>query len=474
MWEAIRSNKRRSIFLIATLAMLLIGLGYAIGFVIAPQYGYLGIAAASVIWLVLFLTAILGGRQVLLMSSHAREIQHDDCPRLFNVVEEMTIAAGLPKRPKVYILDCDAPNAFAVGTPENSAVAVTTGLLTQLNRDELQGVVAHEIGHIKNEDTKFMTLAGVMVAAIVILADSFLRGMFYSGRGRRRSSYGRGGGQVQALIIVAAIVFAILAPLFAQLLYFACSRRREFLADASAARFTRYPEGLASALEKISGSAKRMPKVNRAIAPMFTVNPLQRSAVSSLFSTHPSALERVRILRSMGSAGYAQYEAAYAKVRQGQHIIGEQTLSQADAPAVREPSAEPEPDDLAKGREAVDILHRMEGLLFLTCACGMRMKVPKQHKGDKVPCPACGRVMGIPAPAIVAAAVVAAEAAERADRKARPTTPPRRQKLAYAFKPGQWQSFRCPCGNTIQLSPSFKADKTTCPDCERQIQISRS
>ena len=435
MWEAIRSNKRRSIFLIATLAMLLIGLGYAIGFVIAPQYGYLGIAAASVIWLVLFLTAILGGRQVLLMSSHAREIQHDDCPRLFNVVEEMTIAAGLPKRPKVYILDCDAPNAFAVGTPENSAVAVTTGLLTQLNRDELQGVVAHEIGHIKNEDTKFMTLAGVMVAAIV---------------------------------------FAILAPLFAQLLYFACSRRREFLADASAARFTRYPEGLASALEKISGSAKRMPKVNRAIAPMFTVNPLQRSAVSSLFSTHPSALERVRILRSMGSAGYAQYEAAYAKVRQGQHIIGEQTLSQADAPAVREPSAEPEPDDLAKGREAVDILHRMEGLLFLTCACGMRMKVPKQHKGDKVPCPACGRVMGIPAPAIVAAAVVAAEAAERADRKARPTTPPRRQKLAYAFKPGQWQSFRCPCGNTIQLSPSFKADKTTCPDCERQIQISRS
>jgi len=406
MWEQIRANNRRSLFLIVGLAGMLVGMGYVIGIAIARPYGYLGIAIALGIWLILLLVAITNGRGILLMSARAREIKKRDHPQLFNVVEEMTIAAGLPKRPKVYIMDSDVPNAFAVGTRENSAVAVTTGLLMKLSRDELQGVVAHEIGHIHNHDSRFMTIAGVMVAAIVIIADMFLRGLFYSGRGRRRSS--SGGGQAQAVLLVLAIVLAILAPIMAHLLYLACSRRREYLADACAARFTRYPEGLASALEKISGHAGKMTHVNRAVAPMYIVNPLKGSAARSLFSTHPPTQERVRILRSMGGmAGYAAYEAAYAKAG-GRHLMGKDSLAGADAANARAASPGSEKADLAQVREVTDILHRMEGLIFLACACGLKIKVPKSYKGEKVPCPACGQVMAIPTAALAAAGAIAA------------------------------------------------------------------
>ncbi len=397
MWEAIRANKRRSMVMITTLAVVLVGLGFAIGMAIDPQQGGgIGAAVAAVLWVILFMVALTSGRNILLGSVGAREIEHDDNPMLFNVVEEMTIAAGLPKPPKVYILDSDAPNAFAVGTPENAAVAVTTGLLMRMNRDELQGVVAHEIGHIVNNDTRFMTLAGVMVAAIVIIADIFVRSVFYSGRGRRRSS-SSGGGQGQAIILIVALVFAILAPILAQILYFACSRKREYLADACSARFTRYPEGLASALQKIEGSTGQMQHVSRAVAPMFTVNPLKASAVRSLWSTHPPTEERIRVLRSMaGGAAYGNYENAFSKVV-GRHLIGQHTLRDDQSTPVRDPSAEPEKSGLEKARDAVDILHRQAGMIFLTCACGLRTKVPPSYKGEDIRCPRCGRQIPDPA-----------------------------------------------------------------------------
>ena len=324
-----------------------------------------------------------------------------------------------------------------------------------------------------------MTIAGVMVAAIVIIADGFLRGMFYAGRGTRRSS-GRGGGQAAALLLLLALLLAILAPILARILYLACSRRREYLADACAARFTRYPEGLASALEKISSQASRMADVNRATAPMYIVNPLKgSSSAHSLFSTHPPTSERVRILRSMGgAAGYAAYEAAYAKAS-GRHLLGKETLSDADVAGVRAPSAEPEPDDLAKARDVVDILHRMDGLLFLACACGLKIKIPRGHKGDKVQCPACARVIGIPAPMLVAAgALTMAEAAEKDGERPEATDPERKpgreQALAYRFQPGRWQSFRCSCGYSVQLSPSFGGNRVRCDRCRRTIQIQRA
>ena len=469
MWEAIQANKRRSVALVLMMAAALLLLGYLAAEAFMPRAGPVGLTIALLIWLLLWVTAVAGGSGVLLGSVNARQIQHDDHPMLFNVVEEMTIAAGLPKMPKVYIIDSDAPNAFAVGSENDSAVAVTTGLLMQLKRDELQGVVAHEIGHVKNHDTRFMVLAGVMMGAIILIANVFVRSMFYSGAGRRRGGRGGGGGA----IILVALLFAILAPLMAQLLYFACSRRREYLADACGARFTRYPEGLASALEKISRSARLMSKVNQAVAPMFTVNPLQGSAVTSLFSTHPPTEDRVRVLRSMaGGAAYADYEAAYAKLHGG-GLLGGRTLAESDKAPIRAPSAEPEKEDLAKARESVDILHRMGGYLFLQCACGLKVKVPPQYKEPELHCPRCDRAIPIPVAAAAGAAAALEAAAREEGMPPVEGEPAEAPGHSYRYVPGKWQSFRCPCGSSINLSPNFSGSHVRCPGCGRPISIER-
>ena len=468
MWEQIRANRRRSILLILTMAFLLLGLGYGIGHLLDPLNPWLGTAIAGGIWLILWLAAVSVGSDLVLASAGAQEIKHADLPVLHNVVEEMTIAAALPKRPRVFLIDCSAPNAFACGTPANSAVAVTTGLLTKLNRDELQGVIAHEIGHIKNQDTKFMTLAGIMMGAIVLLADGLMRVLWFGG-GRRRSSRSSGGGQAQIIIMLVVIFFAILAPILAQLLYFACSRKREYLADASAARFTRYPEGLARALEKIAGPARAVKHANRVTAPMYIINPLKGGEGANPFSTHPPTAARVRILRAMaGGAGLGDYESAFRKTT-GQGVLGAHTLAQADGSNLRTPAAEsPADTELGRAREAVDVLHRSGGYLFLACACGLKMKIPPSHKGDTINCPRCGRTQTIPVAAVAAAAALAADENEEQQTRKKKTPP-----QSYRFTPGQWQSFRCTCGNTVQLSPNFSANRTRCRKCGRTTRIIR-
>ena len=305
MWEAISANQRRSALLIASLAALLAIMGMAIGFLMGgkPQTAYFGAFVGLCIWGVLLLVNLMGGESVLLASANAREVAHDDAPQLYNVVEEMRIAAALPAMPRVFIIDTPVPNAFAVGlNPERACVAVTAGLLERLSRDELQGVIAHELGHISNRDTLFMTLAGVTLGAIVLLADAGMRMMFWGGGRRRSSSSGKGGGGA-AILMIAALVLAILAPLVARLLYFACSRQREYLADASAAQFTRYPAGLANALRKIAlqQDPKKIP-VNRVVAPMYAINPLAAAGSFSVFGTHPPTEERIRRLLEMQGA----------------------------------------------------------------------------------------------------------------------------------------------------------------------------
>jgi len=308
MWEAISANQRRSALLIASLAALLAIMGLAIGFLMGgrPQTAYFGAFVGLCIWGVLLLVNLMGGESVLLASANAREVAHDDAPQLYNVVEEMRIAAALPAMPRVFIIDTPVPNAFAVGLkPERACVAVTAGLLERLSRDELQGVVAHELGHISNRDTLFMTLAGVTLGAIVLLADAGMRMMFWGGGNRRRSS-GKNGGAAMAVLMIAALVLAILAPIIARLLYFACSRQREYLADASAAQFTRYPAGLAHALQKIAAQQdpKKIP-VNRVVAPMYAINPLAAAGSFSVFGTHPPTAERIRRLLEMQGAAPA-------------------------------------------------------------------------------------------------------------------------------------------------------------------------
>ena len=303
MWEAISANKRRSALLIVSLAALLALMGMAIGFLMGgkPQTAYFGAFIGMCIWGAMLLVNMMGGESVLLSSASAREVAHDEAPQLYNVVEEMRIAASLPAMPRVFIIDTPVPNAFAVGLkPERACVAVTTGLLERLNRDELQGVIAHELGHISNRDTLFMTLAGVTLGAIVLLADAGMRMMFWGGGRRRSSSTSGKGGGAAAILMIAALVLAILAPILARLLYFACSRQREYLADASAAQYTRYPAGLANALRKIAlqQDPQKIP-VNRVVAPMYAINPLAAAGSASIFGTHPPTEERIRRLMEM-------------------------------------------------------------------------------------------------------------------------------------------------------------------------------
>ncbi|MCX6998484.1 MAG: M48 family metalloprotease [Kiritimatiellaeota bacterium] len=400
MWELIQANRRKSALLIVLLAGVLIGLGYLIGFSLDAQIGgFFGVAAATLIWVVLTLTGLLGGERLLLATAGAREVTHTDAPQLFNVVEEMQIAAGLSVTPRVFIIDNPAPNAFAVGlNPERAAVAVTTGLLARLNHDELQGVIAHELGHIANRDTLFMTLAGVTVGAIIMLADLYVRGLRFGGGRGRRSSSERGGGQGAALMMIVALVFSILAPLLAQILYFACSRRREYLADASSAQFTRYPEGLASALGKIAGLQGGQLEVSRAVAPMFIVNPLAAAgSAANVFSTHPATEDRIRVLRGLGQdASFAAYEAAYRQVHAGHGVIGARSLGVAAPAAVREPSAATPAGPGQPWRAAHQIMQQASNYCAIPCACGVTLKVPADFGRPRVACPKCGTVHPLP------------------------------------------------------------------------------
>src|SRR5512136_715718 len=282
---------------------LLILLGYFLG--LAFNSAIAGLAIAILVWVILSLVAYYQGGSIMLSVAGAKKITRDDHPRLYNVVEEMKIASGLEKMPDIYIIDDPALNAFATGRdPDHASVAITSGLLQKLNRDELQGVMAHEISHIKNRDVLLMAMCSVLLGTIVILAYYGSRFLFLGGSGSRRSSSSRDGGQGQIIILVVALVFIILAPIFAQLIYFAISRKREYLADASSALYTRYPEGLASALEKLKNNTAPIQKANKATAPMYISNPFYKKgmAIDSFFSTHPPLDERIRILRAMSGA----------------------------------------------------------------------------------------------------------------------------------------------------------------------------
>jgi len=319
MWEIAKKNRQKSMFLLVIMGVILILLGYIFGNLIDPvNGGPFGIIISLVIYFVLLIAAFSQGKSIMLSMGNAKEVGPNEYPQLVNIVEEMRLAAGMPFSPKVYVIDDPAPNAFAAGmTPETSVVAVTTGLMRMLNRDELQGVVAHEISHIINRDIRYMTIATVMVAAVAIISQIFMRSMFY-GAGRRSggSSNSKGGG-AQIIMLVVAIAFAILAPILIRLLYFALSRKREYLADASGALLSRYPEGLASALEKIANSTQDMNNVNDAMAPMYIANPLKKKGqkMKNLTSTHPPLDQRIRILRNMGNEfSLTSYQQSYKQV----------------------------------------------------------------------------------------------------------------------------------------------------------------
>lgn len=399
MWELIQANRRKSLILFFSLGLTLLLLGYLFGSTYIPDAGgFIGIFFALIIWGILSLISYFSGSKILLAVSGAKEVTKEVHPQLFNIVEEMKISASLPAMPKVYIINDLAPNAFATGMkPENSAVAVTAGLLARLNRDELQGVVAHEVSHIVNRDVMFMTFAGIMLGSIVLISEVFLRSLWFSGGGRYSSKSSKSSGQGQMIIMIVAILFAILAPIFAQLLYFAISRKREYLADASAVRYTRYPEGLASALEKISDSTEELKTANKVTAPMYIVNPLKPKGqkLSDLTSTHPPISERIRILRSIsGGANFIDYQNAFNKIKRSQsQIIPSSGLAEQTKIGLKEAIAVPAELGLNKQtkRDTGDIMMKVNHYSFINCSCELKIKIPPDFKKKELFCPRCGR-----------------------------------------------------------------------------------
>lgn len=393
MWELVRANRRRSTLVVIGMVLLLAAMGYAIGEYALEGAGPAGVLVGVAVWGILALITFTSGDSMLLSLSKARRIEKEHHPVLYNVVEEMCIASGIAKLPAIYIIDDPAPNAFAVGRePNRASVAVTSGLLENLNRDELQGVIAHELGHIKNRDVLYMTTLTVMVGTIAILAAMARRTFFFRGGSRRRTSSDRGGGQAELILLAVAVLLMILAPIISQLLYFAASRRREYLADGCSALFTRYPEGLASALEKISTSPHRLATANEATAPMFLVNPLKVTKVglSDLTSTHPPISERIRILRAMGGeAGLTRYDQAFRRVTG--RPVGVVPRSHQDGLSAKARAAAPSEDHPQRVRTTTDALWQLNGYAFLTCDCGTQIKAPPAYKGQTIACPHCGR-----------------------------------------------------------------------------------
>lgn len=306
-----KANRRNTLALLVALTALAALVGYMIGWVLesegsttVPLWSKVGVAAAglmaavSVGWSALSLA--FGDKMVLAMAN-AKEIQKSDAPQLYNVVEEMSISAGVPM-PKVMVLETDALNAFATGNkPGNGTIAVTRGLLNSLNRDELQGVVAHEMAHLANLDTRYMVVVGVTVGLIALVCDMLLRSLAWGRPNRSSSSDKKGGGAV--ILIILLVVVAILAPIAAKFVQMAVSRQREYLADATSVQFTRNPNGLISALGKLAEKAEPFPGVSRATQHLFIVNPVQTFTAksSALLATHPDIQDRVARLRNLGA-----------------------------------------------------------------------------------------------------------------------------------------------------------------------------
>ncbi|MBN2186183.1 MAG: M48 family metallopeptidase [Dehalococcoidia bacterium] len=399
MWEQVRSNQIRSAILVVGMGLLLLLIGYLLGLYFFGS-GIGGLIIAVIVWAVMSLVGFFRGDNILLALSRARKISRDDHPRLYNVVEEMKIASGLEKMPDIYIIDDPALNAFATGRdPNRAAIAITSGLLQKLNRDELQGVIGHEMAHIKNRDVLLMAITAVLLGTIVILAWYGTRILFFGGMAGNRRSSSSGGGSGQIIILVVAIVFMILAPIAAQFIYLAVSRKREYLADASSALYTRYPEGLASALEKLAASNSQLKSANKATAPMYIINPFRKKGMSAsdLTSTHPPISERIRILRSMaGGASFADYDQAYRQVhRTGRQIVPASAMATGAAVGLRTAgpeAAEKEPDEIQRARETSDLLWRRSGYKTITCDCGAKLRVPPKFKASSIRCPHCGRI----------------------------------------------------------------------------------
>ena len=501
-WQIIAANQRRTVVLVLTMGAVMAlcgffgGIAYAALFGIAPgrldagqslwrdPAGVMGLVMALVLWCTLLIVSWVGSDQIFLSLAGAHEVDSEKFPQLYHVVEEMKIAGMLPAMPKIYIVDDPAPNAFALGkSPHKSMICVTAGLLAVCTRDELQGVVAHEMGHIVNRDVLYLTVAATMLGAVTFLSDVFWKSARFAPIGRYRSSRsGKGGGAAAVAIILIALLFLILSPLLARILYFSISRRREYLADATSARLTRYPLGLASALEKIMRSPARLSTAPAATAPFYIVNPYKQELAAGLFATHPPLAERIKILRTMTrGAAFTDYVKAYWAVTKSRApLIPAADLKAGERVEVRGPVDTPAGEAIDV-KHAADIIRGMHAFVFIACACGMKLKIPPEWPGSKIRCPRCSRVHDVQAPGSSetedtlksAAAFSRGVAGQSAECDQQAMGPMGKPQHAARF-PGSWQVIVCQgCGTSQQLSPSFSPGFLKCRRCGQTIILTQ-
>lgn len=477
MWELIRINQRKSLIIFFFMGVILLSLGYLIGMnFYYPDGGIFGLLIAFLIWLILSIVSYYKGHSIIMLINNAVEISHHIHPQLFNIVEEMKIASSLPHMPKVFIIDNDAPNAFAAGTkPDNSCIAVTAGLLSLLNRDELQAVVAHEMAHIKNRDVMYLTFAGMMLGAISIMSDLYLRGMIFGGNRRTRvEKSSSGNAQVKIILTIITMLFAILAPLLAKLFYFSLSRQREYLADALAVRFTRFPEGLASALEKISKPVYNIELTNSIAEPMFIVPPLAANRFASgLFSTHPPINERIRILRSLSTGvELKNYAVAFQKVTKSNKFLPNSFFDdKSNIPIKKE--IEPTPDSASTNpqRTFSDLINRLNNYIFLVCTCGLKIKIPPDLNKSEICCPKCGRDNKVPMAELATIASAGVIINNNKTELKEEIDTPKKVRQVYKRQNKVWESFQCNCSKYVHLSPNFNRNMVKCSECESDIEI---
>lgn len=291
--DEIAKNKRSSLLLAVIVSCILFFLVYFVIFFLIPEFVIVALPLSIILILIYTYSSYRFGDSVVLSATKATPAEGREYQYLRDTVEGVSIATGIPT-PRIYVIENRDLNAFATGrNPENASIAVTTGLVQSLNRQELEGVIAHEISHIKNRDILFMTLVAVLVGLAAILSHLILRSFWFGARGNRKD---RGG--IMVLLLIVGFILAIFAPIVVRLVQYSISRKREYLADASGASITRYPEGLASALEKIVNTNQGKINVSEAVSHLFFVDP-QKSSLDSLFATHPPIKERIRRLRAM-------------------------------------------------------------------------------------------------------------------------------------------------------------------------------
>lgn len=510
--ELIRSNKKKSLYLIITSFIIVLIVGFVLGQVIylymvprnTIEYDTnklnfaLGFAAfIGFVELIQIYLIFNGKPRTLLKQLGLKEAPQARFKKLHNVVAEMSIAAGLHPAPKVYIIQSKAVNAMAFGSkPQNSAIAVTAGLLSVCNRDELQGVIAHEISHIINRDSMLLEVCRSTLGMVIVLRDVMLRSMYWGSLGKsnyRSTSSKSRSSKLDIVFMILGIIFAIIAPLLIKLIYFALSRRREYLADAVAAKLTRYPAGLASALTKIAYSTHSLNKVDKVTSAAFIEYPDNDVIVSGRgTATHPPIWNRITILKKMsGGAGYIDYQKAYREVMHPDKAFMPESMADnkfevplrgafalSDEPGVI--SSAEDMKVLEQEQRTDDVIRLTEDFGFINCECGMNIKIPPDYKKYEVRCPRCGRVHVLEDKMQTALASMLDETVDNGDAAAiinqmikedAQQDYSREEKQVYERQGNKWEKIKCRCGADVEISPTFVGKFITCRKCKRKIII---